>query len=234
MSTPGPHVFGDGRIGLQIISPANIAHRLPHIKSFNGGMITDLFLPLDTTPAHVQQVRDAGLFVSLVAASNGQPVGTYINQTLSVFDALGVGALELNIEEPDPVLRSYIEQAVSRLRAKKRNLRVRINIAPYKGFALPYEALRDDTNLYVCEQNYYGDMSPVAGDEVWRDLVDHGVPGHKASVCYGARGLFVRRDGGVEACALGSLFHQGQLVGRKLQRGIIFSDDLMSEVGLLP
>jgi hypothetical protein len=217
-------VFED-RLGLWVISPANVGARLAPIKAFRGGIIRDLFLPRNAEVANLAQVRQAGLFAHLWVTPDDLTAEAYANRTLDDVNRLRPGAVELNVELPnDPPLTAYIREVVERIRARRPSLRLRVNVAPWKAFALPIDLLRSDGVLYACEQNYEGNMDNLLSPaDVLYDLQAWGVPSSKATVCYAA------------ACqVLGSSSRLRTLPDlARLRRGVIFSDDLMADAGLL-
>ncbi len=217
-------VFED-RLGLWIVNPANLPDRVPKIKAFGGGIIRDLFLPRSAEPADMQRVRDAGLYAHLWAAVDGLSPTDYANRTLLDIQRLKPGAVELNIElGSDPPLAAYIGEVITLIRSKRPSYRLRINVAPWKAFALPIDLLVRDPNLYACEQNYEGNMDNLlsAADVQW-NMNAWGVPPTQSAVCYAA------------ACrVLGSSERVRTLPDlSRLKRGVIFHDDLMAEAGLL-
>jgi len=213
-------VFED-RLGLYVINPANLASRLPGIRAFG---IKDVFLPRSAAPSDLALVRAAGLYAHMWVAVDGLSARDYANRTLFDIQRLGPGAVELNIElSADPPLKDYIAEAVSLIRSRRLRLRMRINVAPWKGFALPVGALTSDSNLYACEQTYAGDMSRYSEADAYANMIGWGVPPTKATVCYGAAGPVPGSSGRV--CTLPDL--------SRWNRGVIFQDDLMAEVGLL-
>lgn len=233
----GSHVFGDGRLGLWIINPQNLPGRLPAIKAFAGGQITDLFLPRDvrdgngqivyvTTKADMQLARDAGFFAHLWTTPHGLAATAYATQTLADIARLSPGAVELNVEVADAQLESFLRSAVGTIRAKKPNLRLRLNIAPFKARFLPLDLLVSDPQLYVVEQTYFGNMDGRASeDDVRLDLTAAGVPEHKGSVMFGAH--VSPWPGAPRVPALPAL------AIRRVRRGSIYQDDLMADAGLL-
>lgn len=226
-------VFED-RLGLWVINPDSLASRLPGIVGFG---IKDVFLPRESDLEDLKRVREAGVFAHLWEAANELSVDEYVAQVLADVKRLKPGAVELNIElKSDPPLKAYIRRAVEQLRKAKPGLRMRINIAPFKGFALPVDLLTSDPNLYVCEQSFYGDLSRVAESDALYDLLSWGVPLGKATVCYGAAALAPTRAGSPSQRFVGLgtrwTWSDGAVVGT-LKRGVIFQDDLMTDVGLL-
>jgi len=220
-------VFED-RVGLWVISPANLPDRLWKIKAFGGGIIRDLFLPRAAAVADLQAVKAAGLYAHLYVSPDGLSAHDYANRTLLDIQRLKPGAVELNIElSADPPLPGYIREAVGLIRGQLPNKRLRINVAPWKGFALPIDLLVSDGALYACEQNYLGNMDELLSPaDVLADAMGTKegalIPG-KFTVCYAA------------ACrVLGSSERVRTLPDlSRRKRGVIFTDDLMVEAGLL-
>jgi hypothetical protein len=217
-------VFED-RLGLWVINPANLPDRLPRIRAFGGGIIRDLFLPRSSTLADFARVRQAELSAHLYVSPDGLTVEDYAARTLADLARLKPGAIELNIELPsDPPLAPYIRAAVAGIRAQRRHLRLRVNVAPWKGFALPGDLLVSDPALYACEQNYGGNMQELySAADVLDDLRLGGVPAEKRTVCYAAACQVL--DSPARVRTLPDL--------SRTRRGVIFQDDLMVEAGLL-
>lgn len=227
----GPHVFGDGRVGLWVVNPANLNDRLPKIKAYRGGQITDVFLPLvQSTASDAGKVKQAGLFAqgTLVGASL-MSADAFADLAIQRIAQVGTGALEANIELPnDALYNPYIRTFMGRFRATRPNYRVRVNIPWRKGGFLPVDLFQEDPNLYVDEQSYFdppgSTMHPASQADALENLLDAGVPIAKASVCYGAAGPV----GGITGTQRVSLLPEWAP-----SRGIIFQDDLMVEAGLL-
>ncbi len=202
-----------------------LADRTPKIQAFGGEIIRDLFLPRSARPADMQRVRDAGLYAHLWVAVDGLSASEYAERTLLDVQRLRPGAVELNIElGSDLPLGQYIGTTVSLLRSLRKSLRLRVNVAAWKAFALPSTWLWIDPNLYSCEQSYEGNMDNLlSAADVLADMTAQGVPLSKATVCYAA------------ACrVLGSAERVRTLPDlSRLKRGVIFQDDLLAEVGLL-
>ena len=214
-------VFED-RLGLIVVNPVTPASRLPGIRAFG---IKDVFLPRTASVADLAAVRAASLYAHLWAAVDGMDARNYAARTLLDVQRLGPGAVELNIElGSDMPLPDFIREVVTLIRGKRKSLRLRLNIAPWKGFALPADLLASDPHLYAAMQNYEGNMDNLlSAADVYANLLDFGVPPSKATVCYAA------------ACrVLGSPERVRSLPDlSRRQRGVIFQDDLMAEVGLL-
>jgi len=211
-------VFED-RLGLWIVNPANLPSRLPGIRAYG---IKDVFLPRTADPSDLDSVRAAGLYAHMWAAVDGLSASDYANRTLLDIQRLAPGAVELNVElGADLPLAAYIREVVELIRSKLKSKRLRINVAAWKAFALPGDLLRNDANLYACEQTYAGDMARYSEGDVLANLLDW-IPAAKATLCYGAAGPVPGSSGRV--CTLPDLTRRN--------RGVIFQDDLGAEVGL--
>lgn len=222
----GPHVYGDDRFGLWIAENANLTDKLTHyLPRLRGAIpnLTDVFLPPTAVESHRRQARGANFFVHTWAANHGRSAIALADYAISRHATQRTGALELNIEGmPEAQLTPYIVQAVMRVRAKKPNLPLRINVVPFKGQWLPRDLFIGDPELYVVAQAYGGNMQTLfAADEVLANLTDWGIPAKKCSVmhavmCEGPRG-------GARQITLPHL--------RK--RGAFYIDDLLLDAGLL-
>lgn len=237
------HAFKPPSVGLWVVSPANLQDRLPKIAALWGGMISDVFVSGSATRAQADMIRatprPGGGFLraQLWAASNGQPVAQYAKQVDLDSRRLAVGVADLNIEEPDPELSEYVRQAVAAIRAKRPTFKLRIDLAPTKGFGLSGVAFNGDPNLYAIQQAYYGDMSVFSPDMALSDLLDYGCPRDRAAIHYGAAAPIGWTGGGrpwstQRHFAIGTLYYDGQLV-RGLKHGCIYQDDLLAEMGIL-
>jgi hypothetical protein len=217
-------VFED-RLGLWIGSPTSLPGRLQAIRSWRGGIIRDLFLPRTAPASLFGDVRKVGLFAHLYATPDGLNARAYAERTLGDIARLQPGACDLNVElSSDPPLKAYVETAVRAIRDVRKSYRLRVNLAAWKGFAVPAALLAGDENLYACEQNYLGNMDELLSPlDVRDDLVAWGCPPAKATVCYAA------------ACkVLGSPARVRTLPDlARVHRGVIFTEDLMAEAGLL-
>lgn len=217
-------VFED-RVGLWVVDADRGVARRNAIRAFAGGLVRDVFLPRTATSVHFAELRRVGLYAHLWTAADGRSAMTYAADTLADIHRLGPGACELNIELPsDPPLAAYVEEVVRRIRAVRPRFRLRLNFAGWKGFAVPAELLAHDPNLYACEQAYLGNMDELLSPaDVLADLVEHGAPPAKATVCYAA-----------QCTVLGSSSRLRTLPDlRRLHRGVIYQDDLMVDAGLL-
>jgi len=213
-------VFED-RLGLYIVNPTNLPSRLPGIRVLG---VKDVFLPRTAQPSDLATVRAAGLYAHMWAAVDGLSATDYANRTLLDIQRLRPGAVELNIElGADEPLPGYISEVVRLIRSRHSKMRLRLNVAPWKGFALPAVLLVTDSNLYAAMQNYEGNMDNLlSAADVYANLL-WGAPSSKATVCYAA------------ACRVfGSAERVRTLPDlSRLKRGVIFQDDLLAEVGLL-
>ena len=214
-------VFED-RLGLWIVNPANFPARAAGIRALG---VKDVFLPRSAQPSDFAAVRAALLYARLWAAVDGLSAADYANRTLLDIQRLRPGAVELNIElNSDPPLAAYIREVITLIRSKRRFLRLRINIAPFKAVFLPADLLTSDPNLYACEQTYAGGMRRFSEADCYDDLLSWDVPPEKATLCYGAAQPN-STTGPSRVVALPDLSRRNQ--------GVIFQDDLCAEVGLL-
>jgi hypothetical protein len=217
-------VFED-RVGLWVVDPTRGVARAQAIRSFAGGLIRDVFLPRTSSSAHFGAIRKAGLNAHLWVAVDGRSSADFAAETLADIARLTPGAAELNVElGSDAGLAGYVDDVIHRIRAVRRNYRLRVNLGAWKGFATPAELLVDDPYLYVCEQAYLGNMDEVLSPaDVLGDLLAYGAPAAKATVCYAA------------ACTvLGSSSRLRTLPDlSRVHRGVIYQDDLMADAGLL-
>lgn len=236
----GPHVFGDNRRGIIVIDPRNFQRRKAKIKELG---ITDVFLPRNvvdgngvllytTTKTDFQIVRNAELYPALwVAPEPGSTSMAFAARTLQdISDLMPTGgAVELNIEMADDKLYAFIDNTVRLIRIKRRLLRMRINIAPFKAKFLPLDRILADPQLFVCEQAYFGNMDGIASvDDVRRDFIDNGIPVDKGAIC------FAGACESPESSIIGRSPTLPAISIRQMRKGQIFQDDLLAEVGVLP
>lgn len=237
------HAFQPPSVGLWVINPANLPDRLPKIAALWGGLISDVFVDGGATRAQADLIRatprpnGTKLRAQLWAAANTLPVEGYASQVVLDVKRLAAGVADLNIEVPDAKLADYCRVAVQLIRAAKPKLKLRINLAPTKGFGLTGLSFTGDPWLYACQQAFYGDMSPFSPDMALSDLLDYGVPRARATVCYGAAGPIGWTGGGrpwatQRHFTIATLYYNGGLV-RGLRHGVIFQDDLLAEMGML-
>lgn len=218
----GPHVFGDDRFGLWFMQPTHLADRLPKIKAAIPFM-TDIFLPPGATKTDKATTLNAGFFASQWTAAHDVTATQYGNQSVTHLNNSGAGSLELNIEKPDTIINQYIRDAVKAVRAKKPLLRLRVNVAPFKGQFMPMDLFQQDPNLYLVVQAYGGNMDEIFQSfEVHNNLVAWGAPADKVSVMYAAHCA-----PGVGKPRIPALFSLGRF------RGSIYNDDLLTDAGII-
>lgn len=230
MTVPGPHVFGDGRLGCWIVNLPALPDRLAKLRALG---FTDLFLHGPTATADdKRRVRAAG-FATCSAwwAVDSLDADTYATRTLSDIARWSPAAGELNIELPsDAELGPYIELVHSRIRRQRPQYRLRINVAARKTPFLPADLLTDDEQLYACEQVYADSpQASMAARLSEADALDraiaYGIPRAKFAPCYaGAVGVGGRT---------GTDRVNGLPNGWLPTRGVVFHDDLLAEAGLL-
>lgn len=240
------NAFDDGRVGLWVNSAANFTpQRLSNAAAFADGMFTDIFLPrtaplsLFDTVRKTYRPNGTMLKAQMWTDPHDLDVATFAEQTFQDIVAKKPGVVELDIEpngsnrtEAAGKYASYMTATVTYLRGKAswmQNFPLGLNIPPYKAEFLPRAFFQSDPFLYAREQVYYGDMSRVSEGEALGDLLGAGVPETKASLCYG---VVAPDKDGVRRLTLPTVFYQGKPV-RKLRRGLVFTDDLMAEQGLI-
>lgn len=223
----GPHVFGDGRLGVWVIENAGLTDKLKHVlpRLQNAAPITDVFLPGGkSNKTHRDLVKTYGFFpavyTSPLVGDTGEEYGA---RSLAQLDATGASVLELNIEIPDGAIKGFTSATVLYIRKRRAFLRLRVNIAPFKAQFLPVELFQGDPHLFAIEQAYRGNMdSLVPAEHCLRNLTDWGIPPEKASVMHAAH------------CSLRpGLPRVPVLPTFDRYRGSIYSDDLLLNAGLL-
>lgn len=236
----GPHPFGDGRRGIMVIDPRNLSRRIARMKQLG---FTDVFLPRNvvdgdgvilytTTKNDLQTVKDATLFPAMwFVPEKDQTAKAFTTTVLGTIDQLAPNGIttELNIEMADEKLSGFVTSTIGYIRAKRKGLRLRINIAPFKARFMPAIFFTTDPQLYLCEQAYFGNMEGLASvDDVRRDMVDSNIPVDKGSVCFAGACEYPESDfeGRLPAIPAMSI--------REIRRGTVFQDDLLAEVGVLP
>lgn len=234
MTTPGPHVFRDGRFGCWIITPSNgdvagkIAERATALRELG---ITDLFVRGPDGTTTVKRLALERGFSSCCAywSPDGLTAAAYAARALADVGRWSPGAGELNIEVGnDPALEPYVRAAVGAFRAQRASYRLRVNVAGRKGGFLPGDLFTADANLYACEQVYLDALGPMTMRLSEADALERlelaGIPREKCAICYA---------GAVEV--------GGSTAGKRVaglpqwlpNRGVVFSDDLLAEAGLL-
>ena len=222
----GAHVFKDDRLGLWAIENSGLTdklkHVLPRVRSVMP--VTDIFLPPSATLIDKQVVRDNGFFVAGYDVANGRGPTVLGDAMVGTANRLGLAVLEADIELPnDDKLAPYITAFVKRVRMHKPNIRLRINVAPFKGYRLPISLFESDPNLFVIAQAYSGNMDGRLSEaDVLSDLLDWGIHPDDASVMYGVM------NGNPRVYTLPSTVY------RAPKRGSLYSDDLLIGAGVLP
>lgn len=231
------------RLALWVNSTANLG-RLPKIAAFGNGNVSDVFLPGNSSLADMDRVRATvrptqrcfGDVANLRAhiwefPKDGESAKVFATRIHNDILRCKPGTVELDLETDS----QFIADTISYLRNgvdgtwKHPSFLFRINVAPFHAWSLPIPAIQSDPALYVCQQTYYGDMSPVAPDECLRDLIDYGVPKDKATVTYAGQ----YNIDGVRRFGVPTITYNGNFSGRYLEKGLIFSDDLLSDAGRL-
>lgn len=223
--SPGPHVFGDRRLGCWIVNVQNLTTaRMDGLRALG---VTDLFVQGGQGTVEVKQAV-LRKFTGCHAwwAVDGLPVAEYVARALADIARWNPGAGDLNIEVPDQVLGPYMRQSVIGIRMVRRNYRLRLNIAPRKFGYVPVDLLQEDINLYVAIQNYGGNMDAMFSEaDQERGLREAGVPDEKISTCYAGGCTVGGITGGQRVNTFPTAF--------QVQRGVIFTDDLLAQVGLI-
>jgi hypothetical protein len=232
---PGAHVFGPNRVGLWVIPNANLTDKLTHILPRARGAkaipnLTDIFLPPEATLSHAKQCREAGYFVSTYDVTHNSPPGVVAAAMLANRAELKSGALEIDLEgaavQPDkPNLAAWARSFVAVIRKTNPNLPIRLNVPPFKGYALPIELLTSDPQVFVIAQAYFGNQDGRCSEaDVLLDLLDWGVPRHKAAVMYG---VLAENPQGQRVYGLPNPEY------KPITTGSVFSDDLLLDAGVL-
>lgn len=189
----GPHVFGPNRVGLWVASGDNLPDKLRHILPRSRTLIpnlSDIYLPIEATSQARDVVRQNDLYAHLYVVANGVPAVELAKQAKARRLMLGTGAIEVDLEgaavQPDlPAMAGYAKAFVAEIRRTNPRLPLRLNVPPYKGYALPIQLIIDDPQLFVIAQAYYGNMDGRLSEaDVLLDLLDYGVPRAKAQIHY--------------------------------------------------
>jgi hypothetical protein len=191
--TTGAHVFGPNRVGIWAVENANLTDKLKHVLPRAKALIpnlTDIFLPLSASTAARDVVRQNNFFAHLYCVAHDTDAVTLAKLAKAARLRLGTGAIEVDLEgaavQPDkPALASYQRRFVGEIRRTNPNLPLRLNVPPYKGYALDIGQLIDDPQLFVIAQAYYGNMDGrLSESDVMLDLLDFAVPRAKAKIQY--------------------------------------------------
>ena len=226
----GPHVFGSNRRGIWVASNSNLTDKLKHFAPRLRNAIpnlTDVFLPPEATSAHKDILRTNNFFVHMYDVARDRGPIEFADAALARHKAQGTGALELNFEGgpiTDAGMAAYVTATIKRVRARKPNRAVRINVVPFKGQFLPVDLINDDAQLFVCAQAYGGNMDILyAADEVKDDLTDHGILPQKVNVMHAVM------------CDTTDDFWDDRQVTLPVVRdkGAFYIDDLLLDAGLL-
>jgi hypothetical protein len=242
------NAFERGRVGLWVNNPSNfyrpdgsVGEYLAKIAAWNGGNFTDVFLP----PTRIEDFnlvkstkRPDGTFLKaqLHEVPGDKKAADFVTSVDAHITALKPGVVELDIEERPSVgrvgeaYRQYLEDVLNGLRAKRPTFYFRLNTEPHKAGYLNVDRINNDPYLYVSQQLYYGDMSPVSSQEALENILEFGISSWKYVPTWGAGGP-VQRDG-TRGITLPDILYKGNFT-RKLNYGLVFSDDLMIQVGLL-
>lgn len=229
----GSHVFKANRVGLWVIPNANLTDKLKHVLPRAKRAIpnlTDIFLPPEAAVSHKDQVRVAGFFAHLYDVAHADAADFMAKKMLADRRRLGTGAIEIDLEgaavQPDkPALAAWQTKFVNTVRLTNKNLPVRLNVPPFKGYALNVQQIIDDPQLFVIAQAYFGNQDGrLAEDAVLLDLLDWGVPREKAKIMYG-----VMNDN-PQNVRVYSLPNPGY---KPITEGSVFSDDLLIDSGAL-
>lgn len=227
----GPKVFGPNRVGLWAAENASLTDKLKHVLPRAKALIpnlTDIFLPLNASMAAKDVVRQNGFYAHLYAVAHSTPAADLAKQALAARKRLGTGAIEFDLEgpavQPDrPGLAAYSRALVAAIRKTNPNLDIRLNVPPYKGYALDVPLIRNDLHLFVIAQAYYGNMDGRLSEaDVILDLQDYGVPLEKASIMYAAMAGDPRAF-----CLPGATY-------KPITQGSVYDDDLLIDSGRLP
>lgn len=225
--TPGAHVFGANRVGLWVIPNASLTDKLTHLLPRARGPIpnlTDIFLPPEAEPSHRLQCRNAGFFVHSYDVTHGFAADFMAKKMLADRKRLGTGAIEIDLEgaavQPDkPRMAEWATLFVETVRKTNPKLPIRLNVPPFKGYALPVELVWSDPQLFVIAQSYFGNQDGRLSEaDVLLDLLDWGVPQSKVKIMYAA---LADDPSNVRVYSLPNPQY------KPITQGAVFSDDLL-------
>lgn len=224
----GPSVFGSNRRGLWVASNANLTDKLKHFAPRLRNAIpnlSDVFLPPEANTVHKDILRQNNFFVHMYDVARDRTPQEFADAALARHKAQDAGALELNFEGgaiTDDGMAAYITATIKRVRIKKPNLPVRINVVPFKGKFLPVNYINADAQLFVCAQAYGGNMEILyAADEVKADLTNYGIFSDKVNVMHAV--MCAYRPGANREVTLPNV----------RDKGAFYIDDLLLDAGLL-
>lgn len=230
----GAHVFKENRLGLWAIENASLTDKLRHVLPRARTPLpnlTDIFLPVGAPLAAKDVVRANNFFAHLYLVAHGTSAKALAAQGLSERNRLNIGALEFDLEgaavQPDlPKLGAYATELVGEIRKTNPNLPVRLNVPPFKGYALPVALINRDPQLFVIAQAYYGNMDGrLSESDVKDDLLDHGIDEAKVKIHYA---VMAGPDPNNRAVVLPGAAY------KPLTEGSVYDDDLLIDSGLLP
>jgi len=227
----GPHVFKQNRVGLWAIENANLKDKLKHVLPRAKALIpnlTDIFLPLSATLADKDIVRQNGFAAHLYCVAGSIDAVTLAKEAKAARLRLGTGAIEVDLEgaqvQPDkPALANYQRAFVGEIRRTNKNLALRLNVPPYKGYAIDVGQINNDPELFVIAQAYYGNMDGRLSEaDVILDLLDWGVARGKAKIHYAVMANSPRT------------FVLPGASYKPITEGSVYDDDLLIDSGRLP
>lgn len=231
----GAHVFKENRVGLWVIPNSNLTDKLTHVLPRARGAkaipnLTDIFLPPEATMTNKEQCRNAGYFVSTYDVAHSSSPEALADAMLLKRMQLGTGAIEVDLEgaavQPDkPAMANFATRFVNRVRRTNRNLPVRLNVPPFKGYALPVAFINNDPQLFVIAQAYFGNQDGRCSEaDVLEDLLDWGIAKDKVKIMYG---VLAENPQGQRVYALPNPEY------KPITEGSVFSDDLLIDAGVL-
>lgn len=229
----GPFVFGENRLGLWVMANASLTDKLKHVlprarKPLPN--LTDIFLPASASVAAKDVVRQNNFFAHLYVVAHDTTAENLAAYALKRRRDLGTGAIEFDLEgsavQPDlPTLAEYATNLVAAVRKTNPNLPIRLNVPPFKGYALPVDLINEDKNLYVIAQAYFGNMDGrLSESDVKDDLLDFKIDPAKVKIHYA---VMAGPDPSNRQVVLPNAAY------KPLTEGSVYDDDLLLESGLL-
>jgi hypothetical protein len=230
---PGPYVFGPGRVGLWVIPNANLTDKLKHVLPRARGPIpnlTDIYLPPEAQKSHADQCRQAGFFVNTYDVAHTTDPALCAKRMKAHRALLKSGALEIDLEgaavQPDkPRLADWTRAFHKEIRRTNPNLPVRLNVTPFKGYALPVSLINNDPHLHVIVQAYFGNQDGRLSEaDVLEDLLDWGVLRQKIQIMYAVLAENPQQQ---------RVYAMPNPEYKAITKGSIYQDDLLIDAGLL-
>lgn len=232
--TVGSHVFGPNRVGLWVIPneglTAKLAHLLPRVRVPIPNL-TDIYLPPEAQRSHRDQCREAGFFVHTYDVTRNDAPEVVAARMLKKREELGTGAIEIDLEgeavQPDkPNLAAWATKFVGTVRRTNPKLPVRLNVTPYKGFALPVTLINSDPQLFIIVQSYFGNQDGRLSEaDVLEDLLDWGIARPKIQIMYPVMAENPQGD---------RVYTLPNPEFKPITKGSVYQDDLLLDAGLLP